>query len=99
MAGVIVIGAGVVGLSAALAAQARGLSVTVIDRDGPAAGASAGNAGAFAFSDILPLDRWFGCFHDGSPEAEERMKERVRARKAKLAEKAARKAAKATPAE
>ncbi|MCA0272344.1 MAG: FAD-dependent oxidoreductase [Proteobacteria bacterium] len=52
---VIVIGAGVVGLSAALALQARGLSVTVIDREGPAAGASAGNAGAFAFTDILPL--------------------------------------------
>jgi D-amino-acid dehydrogenase len=52
---VIVIGAGVIGLSAALMAQARGLSVTVIDREGPAAGASAGNAGAFAFSDILPL--------------------------------------------
>ena len=55
MADVIVIGAGVVGLSAALAAQARGLSVTVVDREGPAAGASAGNAGAFAFTDILPL--------------------------------------------
>ncbi|MGL4279377.1 MAG: NAD(P)/FAD-dependent oxidoreductase, partial [Albidovulum sp.] len=54
-ADVIVIGAGVVGLSAALALQARGLSVTVIDREGPAAGASAGNAGAFAFTDILPL--------------------------------------------
>ncbi|WP_283179223.1 FAD-binding oxidoreductase [Gemmobacter sp. 24YEA27] len=52
---VIVIGAGVVGLSAALAIQARGLRVTVIDREGPAAGASAGNAGAFAFTDILPL--------------------------------------------
>lgn len=52
---VIVVGAGVVGLSAALEAQARGLSVRVIDREGPAAGASAGNAGAFAFSDILPL--------------------------------------------
>lgn len=52
---VIVIGAGVIGLSAALMAQARGLSVTVIDREGPAAGASAGNAGAFAFTDILPL--------------------------------------------
>lgn len=51
----IVIGAGVVGLSAALALQARGLAVTVIDREGPAAGASAGNAGAFAFTDILPL--------------------------------------------
>lgn len=52
---VIVVGAGVIGLSAALALQARGLSVTVLDRTGPAAGASAGNAGAFAFSDILPL--------------------------------------------
>ena len=55
MAGVVVIGAGVVGLSVALAAQARGLAVTVVDRIGPAAGASAGNAGAFAFTDILPL--------------------------------------------
>lgn len=52
---VIVVGAGVVGLSAALALQARGLAVTVLDREGPAAGASAGNAGAFAFTDILPL--------------------------------------------
>lgn len=52
---VLVIGAGVVGLSAAIAAQARGLSVIVVDRQGPAAGASAGNAGAFAFTDILPL--------------------------------------------
>lgn len=52
---VIVIGAGVVGLSAAIAAQSRGLSVVVMDREGPAAGASAGNAGAFAFTDILPL--------------------------------------------
>ncbi|WP_199286476.1 NAD(P)/FAD-dependent oxidoreductase [Pseudogemmobacter humi] len=55
MSDVIVIGAGVVGLSAALALQARGLKVTVVDREGPAAGASAGNAGAFAFTDILPL--------------------------------------------
>ena len=52
---VIVVGAGVIGLSIALSAQARGLSVRVIDREGPAAGASAGNAGAFAFSEILPL--------------------------------------------
>lgn len=53
--GVIVVGAGVIGLSAALAVQARGLTVCVIDREGPAAGASAGNAGAFAFTDIFPL--------------------------------------------
>ncbi|AWD22161.1 NAD(P)/FAD-dependent oxidoreductase [Fuscovulum blasticum] len=51
----LVIGAGVVGLSIALALQDRGLTVTVVDREGPAAGASAGNAGAFAFTDILPL--------------------------------------------
>lgn len=51
----IVVGAGVIGLSVALDAQARGMSVTVVDRTGPASGASAGNAGAFAFSDILPL--------------------------------------------
>ncbi|AGB74246.1 MULTISPECIES: NAD(P)/FAD-dependent oxidoreductase [Rhizobium] len=52
---VIVIGAGVIGLSTAIAAQKRGLQVVVLDREGPAAGASAGNAGAFAFTDILPL--------------------------------------------
>lgn len=50
-----VIGAGVVGLSVAIVAQQRGFAVTVLDRQGPAAGASAGNAGAFAFTDILPL--------------------------------------------
>jgi len=52
---VVVIGAGVVGLSIAIAAQMRGLNVPVVDREGPAAGASAGNAGAFAFTGILPL--------------------------------------------
>lgn len=51
----IIIGAGVIGLSSALMLRARGLDVTVLDREGPAAGASAGNAGAFAFTDILPL--------------------------------------------
>lgn len=52
---VIVIGAGVVGLSAALTLAERGHTVRVIDREGVAAGASRGNAGAFAFSDIIPL--------------------------------------------
>lgn len=51
----VVIGAGVIGLSCAIALQAKGRKVLVLDRVGPAAGASAGNAGAFAFSDILPL--------------------------------------------
>ncbi len=38
----------------------------------------------------IPLDKWFGTWHDGSPEGEARMQERYRKRKAKLA---ARKAA------
>jgi sterol desaturase/sphingolipid hydroxylase (fatty acid hydroxylase superfamily) len=33
----------------------------------------------------IPLDRWFGSFHDGSPEADEAMKERLAARAAKAA--------------
>ncbi len=51
----LVIGAGVIGITAALMAQARGWRVVLIDRDGPAAGASRGNAGGFAFSEIEPM--------------------------------------------
>ena len=54
-ADVIVVGAGIVGLSTALAAQHRGCRVLLLDRTGPAAEASRGNAGAFAFSEIIPL--------------------------------------------
>jgi len=32
-------------------------------------------------SDWVPLDKWFGTFHDGSPEAEKAMMERFRARR------------------
>lgn len=32
----------------------------------------------------IPLDRWFGTWHDGSPEGEARMQERYRKRKEKL---------------
>ncbi|MBL8517227.1 MAG: FAD-binding oxidoreductase [Betaproteobacteria bacterium] len=53
----VVIGAGVIGLSIALrlvlANSAR--RVLVLERDSVAAGASRGNAGAYAFSDIEPL--------------------------------------------
>jgi len=52
---VIVIGAGVVGISAALELQRRGYAVQVLDRTGVAAEASAGNAGAFAFPEVEPL--------------------------------------------
>ena len=54
---VAVIGAGVIGLSVALEAQRRGFRVRLYDREAPNSGnrASAGNAGAFAFTDVLPL--------------------------------------------
>lgn len=60
-ADVVVIGAGVIGLSIALrlaqeaAAQGAVQRIVVLDREGIAAGASQGNAGAYAFSDIQPL--------------------------------------------
>ena len=52
---VVVVGAGIVGLAAAAYLQDEGRSVLLLDRKGPAEEASRGNAGAFAFSDILPL--------------------------------------------
>lgn len=52
---VLVIGAGSVGMAIALRLQQEGRQVTVIDRTGVAAEASRGNAGALAFTDIMPL--------------------------------------------
>ncbi|WP_170430336.1 NAD(P)/FAD-dependent oxidoreductase [Ruegeria arenilitoris] len=52
---VVVIGAGIIGITTALELQRRGHSVLVLDREGIAAQASAGNAGAFAFSEVEPL--------------------------------------------
>lgn len=52
---VIVIGAGIIGVSVALALQRAGRQVLLIDRDEPGAAASRANAGAFAFSDVTPL--------------------------------------------
>ncbi|WP_171208135.1 MULTISPECIES: FAD-binding oxidoreductase [unclassified Ruegeria] len=52
---VVIVGAGVIGITTALELQRRGHAVQVLDRDGVAAGASAGNAGAFAFAEIEPL--------------------------------------------
>lgn len=34
---------------------------------------------------LIPIDRWTGTFHDGSRESDERMKERFRRKKARLA--------------
>ena len=52
---VLVIGAGIVGVASALRLQQEGRQVLLIDRDGVAAQASRGNAGALAFSNIMPL--------------------------------------------
>lgn len=52
---VLVIGAGIIGAAIALRLQHEGRSVLLIDRERVAAQASRANAGALAFSDILPL--------------------------------------------
>ena len=52
---IVVIGAGIIGVSTALELQARGRTPLLIDREGIAAETSRGNAGAFAFSEIEPL--------------------------------------------
>ncbi|HEV7367866.1 FAD-binding oxidoreductase [Arenibaculum sp.] len=52
---VIVVGAGIVGMSAALALRMRGLPVTVVDRQAPGHGTSFGNAGTFATYEVQPI--------------------------------------------
>ncbi len=52
---IVVIGAGIIGVTAALALQAEGHTVRIVDRKGVAAETSFGNAGAFAFPEIEPL--------------------------------------------
>jgi D-amino-acid dehydrogenase len=55
VADVVVVGAGIVGIAAACHLAEDGRAVLLLDRDEPARGASFGNAGAFAFSDVMPL--------------------------------------------
>lgn len=52
---VVVVGAGIVGLSTAWFLQEHGVEVTVVDRTGVAAGASWGNAGWLMTGDVTPL--------------------------------------------
>lgn len=52
---VVVIGAGIVGVSSALWTQRDGHKVILIDREGPAAGTSFGNGGVLASSSIVPV--------------------------------------------
>ena len=49
-----VIGAGIVGISCAIALQRDGHQVVIIDKTGPAAGASFGNAGAIVNGSCIP---------------------------------------------
>jgi D-amino-acid dehydrogenase len=50
-----VIGAGIIGATTALALSRRGHAVTLIDPEAGAGSAAFGNAGAFAFADVIPL--------------------------------------------
>ncbi|MEL7525783.1 MAG: FAD-dependent oxidoreductase [Pseudomonadota bacterium] len=52
---IVVVGSGIVGITAALRLQSLGRSVLVLDREDGKPRASEMNAGAFAFSDIEPL--------------------------------------------
>src|SRR6202171_4841560 len=56
-ADVIVLGAGIVGVSAATAARQRGLSVILVDRREPGSETSYGNAGILSSGSILPLNK------------------------------------------
>src|SRR6202158_2707467 len=56
-ADVIVLGAGIVGVSAAYAARQQGLSVTLVDRREPGSETSYGNAGILSSGSILPLNK------------------------------------------
>ena len=52
---VIVVGAGIVGVSCAIWLQRGGHDVTLVDRAGPASGTSHGNAGVLAAGAIIPV--------------------------------------------
>lgn len=52
---ILVVGAGIVGVSAAIWLQRQGCRVTLIDRDGPASGTSHGNAGILASIAVIPI--------------------------------------------
>ena len=54
---VTVLGAGMVGVSCALALQAKGWSVTLVDQQAPGEETSHGNAGVISRSSLLPFNR------------------------------------------
>lgn len=52
---VLVIGTGIIGAMCALYLQGQGRKITFIEKGAPSRGASAGNAGMLAFTEVLPL--------------------------------------------
>jgi D-amino-acid dehydrogenase len=54
---VVVLGAGIVGVSAAIAVRQRGMSVILVDRREPGSETSYGNAGILSSGSILPLNK------------------------------------------
>lgn len=52
---VVVVGAGIVGVSTAIWLQRKGVDVVLIDRGGPASGTSYGNAGVLAAASVVPV--------------------------------------------
>ena len=52
---IIVVGAGIVGMSCAIWLQREGHSVTIVDQTGPATGTSHGNAGVLAAGAVVPV--------------------------------------------
>tara|TARA_B100000902_G_scaffold389376_1_gene436413 strand:+ start:27 stop:1268 length:1242 start_codon:yes stop_codon:yes gene_type:complete len=52
---VLIVGAGIVGVSSAIWLQRAGYRVIIVDRFGPASGASHGNAGILAAGSIMPI--------------------------------------------
>lgn len=52
---VAIVGAGIIGICTAFQLQEAGRNVVLIDRKGIAEETSRGNAGAFAFSDVIPM--------------------------------------------
>jgi glycine/D-amino acid oxidase-like deaminating enzyme len=52
---VVIVGAGIIGLAAGVALTLQGRPVTIVDRDPPASGCSAGNAGYLSEGAIFPI--------------------------------------------
>lgn len=52
---ILIVGAGIVGVSSAIWLQRAGCRVMIVDRFGPASGASHGNAGILASGSIIPI--------------------------------------------